>query len=372
MTVTAISHRRRRGAAQGQGVAGWAFVTPVVIILGIFLVVPIVMALWVSVSDWSGSGSPFTSQVHFVGAKNYTSVLNGQGLTAQTFGLAVRNNLYYVLYVVPLQTALSLFLAVMVSRRAMKGRSFFRMAFYFPSVTSSVAITVLWLFLFSGSGVVNKVMSYLSISGPDWFNDPNGVGTHLFHLKESGWLATGNFLGIDWYQWLAGPSVAMSAFIIMAIFTTSGTFMLLFIAALQNIGEDTEEAALIDGAGAWARFRYVTLPLLRPTLYTVITLGLIGTWQIFDQIWIGTHGGPAYTTTTPAYMAYDTAFSGNWGKGAAIAFILFGIIIVMTLIQRLILGEADATKMTRKQLRLDRAQRAASAAAAEKTTGRAH
>ncbi|HEX2856188.1 MAG TPA: sugar ABC transporter permease [Propionibacteriaceae bacterium] len=365
--MSAIAIRRHRGTAQRQGAAGWLFVTPVVIILGLFLLVPILMALWVSVSDWSGSGSPFTAQVHFVGGKNYTQVLNGQGLTAQTFGLAVRNNLYYVLYVVPLQTVLSLFLAVMVSRRAMKGRNFFRMAFYFPSVTSSVAITVLWLFLFSGAGVVNKFLSYFAINGPDWFNDPNGLGTKVFHLHETGWLAGGNFLGIDWYQWLAGPSVAMSAFIIMAIFTTSGTFMLLFIAALQNIGEETEEAALIDGAGAWARFRYVTLPLLRPTLYTVITLGLIGTWQIFDQVWIGTHGGPAYTTTTPAYMAYDTAFSGNWGKGAAIAFILFGIIIVMTILQRLILGEADATKMTRRDLRRDRAQRAAALVALEKT-----
>lgn len=350
---------RRRGSVNRQGPAGWLFVSPVVIILGIFLLIPIVMAIWVSVSDWNGNGSPFASGVGFVGGKNYTSVLNGKGLSAQVFGLSVRNNLYYVLYVVPAQTALSLLLAVMVTRKHLRGRNFFRTAFYFPSVTSTVAITVLWLFLFSGSGVINKILSFLSVNSPDWFNDPNGVGTILFGLKEQGWLAGGNFLGISRFQWLSGPSVAMCALILMSIFTTSGTFMLLFIAALQNIGEETEEAALIDGAGTWARFRYVTLPLLRPTLYTVITLGLIGTWQLFDQVLVATQGGPAYTTTTPAFLAYNVAFgsSGNWGQGAAIAFILFGIIIVMTILQRLILGEADATKMSRKQRRLDNEQR---------------
>jgi ABC-type Fe3+ transport system permease subunit len=106
----------------------------------------------------------------------------------------------------------------------------------------------------------------------------------------------------------------MSAFVLMAVFTTSGTFMLLFIAALQNIGVELGEAGMMDGANGWQRFWHITLPQLRPTLFTVITLGLIGCWQVFDQIYTGTQGGPAKTTMTPAYLSYTSAFQNqDWG-----------------------------------------------------------
>lgn len=267
----AHSPTRRRGPARGQGLAGWLFVSPVVVVLGIFMVVPILMAAWVSVSDWNGNGSPFTSGVHFVGARNYTSILDGQGLSAVDFGLSIRNNLYYVLLVVPLQTIVALALAVVVSRRALRGKGLFRTAFYFPSVTSSVAITALWLFLFNASGAVNHALAWLGANGPNWFQDPDGVLGLLLEplgVHETGALATPGFLGLDAYQWLQGPSVAMCAFMLMAVFTTSGTFMLLFLAALQNIGDETEEAAMMDGANAWQRFRYITVPMLRPTLFS--------------------------------------------------------------------------------------------------------
>lgn len=327
-----------------EAAAGWLFVAPMLIILGLFLVVPVLMAAWVSVSDWTGRGSPFASTVGFVGAENYRTLVSGGGLATQDFGTALRNNAWYVILVVPLQTALSLFLAVMVNRRILRGRGLFRTAFYFPSVTSSVAITVLFLFLFSASGAVNKALSFLSINGPNWFADARGV-VHIV-LGALGVeqgpeaLTTHGFLGITWWAWLAGPSVAMSVFIVMAVFTTSGTFMLLFIAGLQAISGEVEEAATMDGAGAWQRFWYVTLPMLRPTLFTVLTLGLIGCWQVFDQIYTGTQGGPAKTTLTPAYLSYTSSFEQQqWGRGAAIAFILFAIIVIFTAFQRWVLRE---------------------------------
>jgi len=356
-------HRAGSGIKR-QGLAGWAFVSPTVLILGIFLFLPIVMALWVSVSDWSGRQSPFSSGVNFVGARNYADVLGGQGLVGRDFGLAIRNNLYYVLLVVPLQTMLSLFLAVMVTRKGLKATGFFRTAFYFPSVTSSVAITVLWLFLFNPAGPINQVLSWFSLNGPNWFQDPRGI-LHLLlgaaGVQPSAAMRQPGLFGISGWDWLAGPSVAMTAFILMAIFTTSGTFMLLFIAALLNIGEETTEAGMVDGADAWARFRYITLPLLRPTLFTVITLGLIGTWQVFDQIYTGTQGGPAKTTMTPAYLSYSSAFlDTQWGRGAAIAFMLFVIIIVMTVLQRLVLGDADPSNPSRRERRAQRRAQEAS------------
>ncbi len=156
MTATATAPRRARsprsGIRRGEALAGWVFTLPVILILGVFLLIPVVMALWVSVSDWSGRGSPFSPRVGFVGLENYAAVTTGDGLATRDFGTAMRNNTWYVLLVVPLQTALSLFLAVLVNGAILRGRGFFRTAFYFPSVTASVAITVLFTFLFSTHG----------------------------------------------------------------------------------------------------------------------------------------------------------------------------------------------------------------------------
>ena len=338
---------RSRGSIHGnRALAGWLFVTPVIIIIGLFMLVPVVMAAWVSMSDWSGIGPPFAENVNFVGGENYTELLGGTGLPTRDLGTALRNNLFYVLLVVPIQTAVSLFLAILVNRRIMRARGFFRTAFYFPSVTSSVAIVVLWLFLFSATGPVNKVLSWISVDGPNWFQDPRGI----FHIALGAIGVTGQgnplsgatFMGISGWDWVSGPSVAMTAFILMAVFTTSGTFMLLFIAGLQQINSEVEEAAMTDGANSWQLFRFVTLPMLKPTVFTVVTLGLIGTWQVFEQIYTGTQGGPAKTTLTPAYLSFNTAFNNQeWPRGAVIAFVLFAIIVVLTVLQRLWLGRTE-------------------------------
>jgi multiple sugar transport system permease protein len=337
----------RRSASGGQALSGWLFITPVIVILGVFLVIPIAMAAWVSVSDWNGRGNPFGGAAGFVGVDNYAAILSDPGLQRQDFGTALRNNVYYVLLVVPLQTIVSLTLAVLVNRRILQARGFFRTAFYFPSVTSTVAITSLFLFLFTASGAVNRLLATIGVDGPNWTQDARGV----LHIVLGGLgvdsapvaLQGSPLLGVSWWNWLAGPSLAMSVFIIMAIFTTSGTFMLLFIAALQNIGGEVEEAGVMDGASGWQRFRLITVPMLRPTLFTVITLGLIGTWQVFDQIYTaGEAGGPSKTTLTPAFLSYQTSFTGNrWGQGAAIAFVLFAIIVAMTAVQRWVLRERD-------------------------------
>lgn len=327
---------------------GWLFTAPAVLIIGVFLVLPILLALYVSFGDWNGRGSPI-GRTELVGLDNYQAVLAGGAegtLTQRDFGTSVRNNLYYVLAVVPLQTALALFLAVQVNRRMLRGRGFFRTAFYFPSVTSSIAITTIFIFLFSASGAVNSVIRWLGVNGPNWFSDPRGVGHMVLSavgVGKSGPVVDGGMLGLTWYEWLSGPSVALCVLIILAVFTTSGTFMLLFLAALQNISQEVQEAASIDGAGPIRTFFSVTLPLLKPTLFTVLTLGLIGTWQVFDQVYLTGGGDPGKTTLTPAYLAYQTSIKDlDWGEGTAIAFILFVIIVVFTLVQRWVLRDRDA------------------------------
>lgn len=329
-----------------QAAAGWLFSAPALLMIIIFLVVPILMAAWVSVSDWSGIGNPFSGAAHYVGAKNYSALLTQNGLPREQLMQSLTNNLYYVILVVPLQTILALFLAVALNRRRLAGRGFFRTAYYFPSVTSTVAISIVFLFLFNGSGVINTLLSDLGASGPTWFADPNG----LIHLllgafgvhNPPGALANHGLLGQSWWDWLAGPSIAMTVIIILSIWTTSGTFMLIFLAALQNIPAEVEEAAIVDGANAWQRLRRVTLPMLRPTLFLVLTLGLIGCWQVFDQVYIMSQGNPAGTTLTPAYLSYTTSFSDQqWGQGAAISFLLFAIIVVLTVLQRFLLRERN-------------------------------
>jgi multiple sugar transport system permease protein len=325
--------------------AGWLMSAPVIVLLVVFLVIPIVMAAWVSLSDWNGIGSPFASGVHAVGAKNYEALLIQPGLPQQQLGESLRNNLYYVILVVPVQTALALGLALFVSRRRLTGRGFFRTAYYFPSITSSVAVSILFLYIFGTTGVVNAIIGYLGGgAGPNWFDDPNGVLQMILSglgvTTGPSALAGHGFLGLSWWNWLAGPSVAMIAIIVLAIWTTSGTFMLIFLPAIYAIPSDLTEAAVMDGANGWQQFRQVTLPMLRPALFLVLTLGLISTWQVFDQIYLMSQGNPEGTTLTPAFLSYLTSFGNQqWGQGAAIAFILFALIVVLTIVQRMIISE---------------------------------
>ncbi|MGL4174570.1 MAG: carbohydrate ABC transporter permease, partial [Dermatophilaceae bacterium] len=307
--------------------------------------VPILMALWVSLTGWGGRGSPFSSQVEFVGGDNYTALLTQEGLSRQDFMTSLRNTFYYVVGVVPLQTGLALFLAVIVNQRFLRGRTFFRTAFYFPAVVSSVAISLVFLYLFTGTGAVNQFLGVFGIDGPTWFSDPRG----LVHMVGDGlglWsidappsmLADTSVMSLSLWEWFKGPSVALSAIMGQVIWTTAGTFMLMFLAALQDLPSEVEEAAMVDGANAWQRFRNVTVPHLRPTILLVVTLGIIGTWQVFDQMYVMTDGGPAKTTLTPAFLSYQTAFNQQqWGEGAAMAFLLFALIFVLTSIQRFIL-----------------------------------
>jgi multiple sugar transport system permease protein len=338
----------KRGSIRGnERVAGWLFVAPVVVVLGLFLVVPILMALWVSLTRWNGQGSPFQSGVPFVGLDNYTGLFTDDGLARQNFMTSIHNNAYYVAAVVPLQTLLALGLALAVNNRLLKGKGFFRTAFYFPSVTSSVAISVVFLFMFANSGAINQILSFFGINGPQWFADPRGV-LHLAlgtvglvdDQAPPAALTDHDVLGLSWWDWISGPSVAMCAIITLVVWTTSGTFMLMFLAALQNIPAQLDEAGLIDGASRWQRLRFITLPQLRPTMFLVLTLGLIGTWQVFDQIYVMSQGNPAKTTLTPAYLSYRTAFRDfDYGSGAAISFVLFLIIVMLTLLQRRALRE---------------------------------
>jgi multiple sugar transport system permease protein len=331
--------RRRRGPGRAklhkrEGLVGWLFVGPAYIGLAVFLLLPIIAVVWVSFRQWNGLSPIFESE--YIGAQNYRDLLVEDGLRRRDFAIALRNNFWYVMGVVPAQTMLALVLAVILNQKFLKGKGFFRTAYYFPSITSSIAITLIFVFLFQTSGLINRVMPFQDLN---WLANPRGVIHNLLGVvgvERPGWMADTSLLGLPLWEWVAGPSVAMVAIMMLVTWTTTGTMMLIFLAGLQSIPVSVEEAAIVDGASPRQRFWKITVPLMKPTIFLVVTLGLIGTWQVFDQIYAGTFGDPRKTTITPAFWIYFQTFNNSLaGLGGAIAVILLGIILVFTLLGRL-------------------------------------
>ncbi|MFP4148033.1 MAG: carbohydrate ABC transporter permease [Nitriliruptoraceae bacterium] len=324
---------------------GWVFIVPALLGIIVFLALPMAMSLYVSFRDWTGLRPMGTS--NFIGLENYRELLIEDGLVRRDFATAIRNNFYYVLGVVPVQTAIAFVLAVIVNNKVLRGRTFFRATYYFPSITSSVAIGLVFIFLFQTNGAINALFGFIGL--PDdirWLSDASGLLHHLFGLfgvdEAPGWLADTSVLGLSLWEWLSGPSVTMFGIMLLATWTTTGTLMLIFLAGLQNISVEVEEASRVDGATRLQHFLRITLPLMKPTLFFVLTIGLIGTWQVFDQIYVISGGGPQKTTLTPAYLVYRDGFDGSaMGRAAAISFLLFILIIAFTLLQRRVLRTDD-------------------------------
>lgn len=345
--VTTVADKKRQEA-----LTGWAFVAPAVIILFVFLVIPMLAALYFSTTNWDGI-TPLTrpNAYEFIGLRNYERLLLEEGTRQESFYTSLKNTVYYVLGVVPTQTFLALILAVIVNQKWLKGRGFFRTAFYFPSITSSVVISLIFMWLFTRNGLVNGAISavFPSYQGVTWLNDANGLFHNLLGLlgitrQTVGAWASTEVASIRLWDWISGPSVTMLMIMILNTWTTVGTMMVIYLAALQNIPSQVYEAAAVDGATGFQAFRKITVPLLRATTFFVITIGLIGAFQVFDQIFVISNGGPADTTLTIAYLVYASGFTDSrMGQATATAIILFVIIFVFTLIQRRIVGETSET-----------------------------
>ncbi len=268
----------------------YVFILPVLLGWGIFVVVALVMSLYFSFTSFNLLKPP-----QWIGPVNYARVLQHPDF----FRYAVPNTLKYSAVVVPAQTVLSLIFAFALDQK-IRARDFFRTAFYLPSVTSSVVIGIIFVWLFSPKGVINQL------------------------------------LGLD-VNWLYNVKTALPTIMMVNIWSTTGTMMLIFLAGLQDIPSELYEAAAIDGASRPQMFRYITIPLLRPVIFFVVTLGIIGTFQVFDQIYIMTKGGPLKATTTIVYLIYFWAFGDvtpDMGRASAAAFILAVAIFVVTMVQR--------------------------------------
>ncbi|MGQ9907741.1 MAG: carbohydrate ABC transporter permease [Candidatus Flexifilum sp.] len=332
-------------------ITAYTFMLPAILVLFVFLVVPMLAALFFSLTDWNGV-TPLTrpNPFEFEGLRNYERLLFVDGSRREAFFTALKNTVYFVLGVVPTQTFLALVLAVIVNQKWLKGKGFFRTAFYFPSITSSVVISLIFMWLFTSNGLINQAIRALfpAYQNITWLNDATGVLHSILGLfgvtrNTVGEWARTEFLSIRLWDWISGPSVTMLTIMILNTWTTIGTLMVIYLAALQNIPTQVYEAAAIDGANAWQVFRRMTVPLLRPTTFFVITLGLIGTFQVFDQIYVISSGGPSDTTLTIAYLVYRSGFGDQrMGLATATAILLFIIIFTLTLVQRRIVSDRAA------------------------------
>ncbi|MDH7495199.1 MAG: sugar ABC transporter permease [Bacillota bacterium] len=278
-----------------EAITGYLFVAPFLLTIGTFVFLAAVYALYLSFHKYDLFTPP-----EFVGLANYRRLLADRDLR-----IALRNVVIYAAGVVPIQTAVALFLAVLANQR-LKLRGFFRSAYYVPCITSSVASSIIFMWLYYKQGIINYILSLLRL--------PSDT------------------------DWLGNPSTALPAIMTLVIWTTSAYFMVVFLAALQDIPVSVCEASRIDGASTWQTFRHVTLPLLRPSIFLVVVLGTIGCMQVFDQVYIMTRGGPLKSTMSIVYLVYTEAFGDlKFGYGAAMAFALFAVIFVLTLIQRRLL-----------------------------------
>ncbi len=318
-----LFHSRR---ARDEAITAYLFLSPYLLVTLVFTIGVLGFAVYVSFTHFN----LFTWPPEWAGLDNYVKAISDK-----KFIISLVNSLWYVVIVVPAQTSIALILAVLVNSKV-RGSQFFRSIFYAPSVTSSVVISMIFWWLYLKTGYINFFFTKIWASfGAQWttiefLNDPRGliqliVG--IFGVKISSDL---------WY--LRGPSITWMAIMFQNIFTTAPTFMIMFLAALQDIPTTLYEASSIDGANKWQQFWSITVPMLRPIILLIVVLGTIGTWQVFDQVKILTGGGPLNTTLTPVYMIYTEALgvSGppRMGFAGAMAFLLAVIIFIFTFIQR--------------------------------------
>jgi len=267
------------------------------LLIGVFFFLPVIGALLLSFTDFDLYALADRSVLRFIGIDNYVSLFRNPD-----FGRALRNTFYYGLVGGPLSIAASLGAALLVNAKLSPLKGFFRSIYFAPYVTTLVAAAVIWRYLLhTRYGLVNYGLGALGINPVDWLGDA---------------------------RW------ALPAIILMSIWKNFGYNMVIFVAGLQSIPEDLYEAAELDGAGRWHRFRHVTLPMLAPTLGFVTIITLIGYFQLFAEPYVMTQGGPLRSTTSLVLLMYEEGF--RWwrmGMAAAVAFVLFGIVLVGTAIQ---------------------------------------
>lgn len=281
--------RARRGRVLRKIGIAYLFLLPSFVILGTFLVYPLFASIWYSFTDYN-----VVQAARFVGLANYQKLL-----TDEVFKTAFRNTLVYSVGVIPGCTILGLLLALLVNQ-PLKGITFFRIAYYLPVITSIVVVGIVWKWMYFEDGIINSLVRGL------------GLATKAI-------------------PFLSSPGIALYAIMVVTVWKAAGYYMVLYLAGLQSLPRELDEAAMIDGANRAQRFWNVTVPLLRPTIALVVVLASIGAMKVFGEIYVMTSGGPADRTTTLVYYIYKQAFVFlSMGYASSIAVVLFLFLVVLS------------------------------------------
>jgi len=289
---------------RAQSRAAWTFLSPALLLIAVFFAVPVIAAFLLGFTEFDLYALADLETVRITGVANYRTLL-----TSPLFWQALRNTAEFALIGGPLSIAVSLAAALLVNAKATRFKPFFRSVLFMPFVTTLVAVAIVWRYLYHPQyGLLNWMLGAVGIGPVDW---------------------------------LGNPTFAMPAIMLVAIWKGFGYNMLVFIAGLQNIPEDLYEAARLDGATPWQQFRHVTLPMLRPTMFFVTIITMVGFFQLFAEPYVMTQGGPLRSTTSLVLLMYEEGF--RWwrmGYAAAVAVVLFLVILSFTLLQRRVQREA--------------------------------
>ena len=287
--MTSALGRRFRGAS-----AGYLLIAPAVIATVVFLLIPMIVSGYWSLTHYNGIKPP-----EFVGLQNYADVLANP-----RFQRAFQNTVFFVVMGMAIGPLLGLGTAILLNDN-LRLRALFRTSFFLPTMTSLIVVATIWKLMYADNGIINAIAA---------------------------------FFGLPGHAWLTDPTTALPAVVITAIWQGFGFETVVFLAALQAIPREYYEAATVDGAGAWARFRWVTLPGLRPTIVFVYVIGIIGSFQTFDQVFVMTNGGPIQATRTIVFDLVDRFNRLDLGGASAVAYILLVFLAVLSYAQ-LRLGE---------------------------------
>jgi multiple sugar transport system permease protein len=274
---------------------GWVFALPFVIVFAVFTAVPVVASLAMSLTDIRASDvrNPFAAG--FVGLDNYVGLFQNS-----QFVHSLLNTFYYVVVGIPVTLALGLALALLLNTGISRLKGFFRAAYYLPVVTNVIAVAVVWRYILLPDGLVDEMLAKVGIAAPNW-------------LYDTTW--------------------AMPAVIALGVWRNVGTAMIIFLAGLQALPEDVFEAAALDGASRWRSFWHVTLPLLTPTTLLASVLMSVSFFQVFEEPFVLTSGGPLDSTLSIGYFTYEQFGFGNYANASASSYVMLALIIVASLFQ---------------------------------------